>query len=94
MSASKEKLKLGPLPKVELTKLSFACTTVLRDELERYAALHAQTYGEPVDVSALIPHMLAAFMAQDHTFRRAQQVDRRTPARPASAGRQSSVPAR
>lgn len=94
MSTSKEKLKLGPLPKVEMTKVTFACTTVLRDEVERYAALHAQTYGESVDASALIPHMLAAFMAQDHAFRRAQQAPRQLPPPAAPAARQSSAPVR
>ena len=40
-------------------------------ELERYAAMHARAYGEPVDAVALIPHMLEAFMARDRGFRRA-----------------------
>jgi hypothetical protein len=38
--------------------------------LDRYAALHAQTYGEAVDAATLIPHMLEAFMAGDRGFRR------------------------
>jgi len=37
--------------------------------LERYAALHAQTYGEAVDVVTLIPYMLDAFMAGDRGFK-------------------------
>jgi len=55
---------------MESVKLTFACTAVLRAELERYAAMHAQVYGEPVDAVALIPHMLEAFMARDRAFRR------------------------
>ena len=39
-------------------------------QVDRYAALHAQTYGEPVDAVTLIPHMLEAFMARDRAFRR------------------------
>jgi len=39
--------------------------------LERYAAQHAQTYGEPIDATTLIPHMLEAFMARDRGFKRA-----------------------
>lgn len=38
----------------------------------RYAALHAQTYGEAVDAATLIPHMLEAFMARDRGDKRAE----------------------
>lgn len=67
MSATR-KLRLGPVPKTESIKLTFACPASLKAELERYAALHAQTYGEKVDALALIPHMLEAFMARDRGF--------------------------
>ena len=59
------KLRLGPLPRLESTKLTFTCSTSLRADLDRYAALHAQTYGEAVDAAVLIPYMLEAFMAGD-----------------------------
>jgi len=39
-------------------------------DLDRYAALHAQTYGEAVDAATLIPYMLEAFMAGDRGFKR------------------------
>ncbi|KJS06157.1 DUF2274 domain-containing protein [uncultured Halopseudomonas sp.] len=64
------KLRLGPLPKTETVKLTFTCPASLKEELERYAELHAQTYGEPVDAVTLIPHMLEAFMARDRGFRK------------------------
>lgn len=64
------KLRLGPLPKTESIKLTFTCPTSLKADLDRYAALHAQTYGEMVDAATLIPHMLEAFMARDRGFRR------------------------
>ncbi len=64
------KLRLGPLPKTESVKLTFACPTTLKADLERYAALHAQTYGEAVDATTLIPHMLDAFIAGDRGFRK------------------------
>ena len=69
MSTTK-KLRLGPLPKIENVKLTFACPASLKADLDRYAALHAQTYGEAVDAEKLIPHMLEAFMAGDRGFRR------------------------
>ena len=68
MSAGK--LRLGPLPKTETVKLSFACSIGLKADLDRYAALHAQAYGEAVDAATLIPHMLEAFMARDRGFKK------------------------
>ncbi|PVY55533.1 MULTISPECIES: DUF2274 domain-containing protein [unclassified Simplicispira] len=68
------KLRIGPLPKAESTKITFSCQTSLKAELDRYAALHAQTYGGAIDAVTLIPHMLEAFMAGDRAFGR-----RRTP---------------
>ncbi|SUH13504.1 Uncharacterized conserved small protein [Salmonella enterica subsp. enterica] len=72
MSTTK-KLRLGPLPKTESVKLTFACPASLKTDLDRYAALHAQAYGEAVDVATLIPHMLEAFMAGDRGFRKGGQ---------------------
>ena len=67
MSTTK-RLRLGPLPKTESVKLTFACPAGLKSDLDRYAALHAQTYGEAVDAATLIPHMLEAFIAGDRGF--------------------------
>ena len=64
------KLRLGPLPKTESIKLTFTCPTSLKADLDRYAALHAQTYGEAVDAEKLIPHMLEAFLVGDRGFKR------------------------
>ena len=70
---STAKLRLGPLPRTETVKLTFTCTASLKIELDRYAALHARTYGETVDAAALVPHMLEAFMAKDRGFRSQKQ---------------------
>ncbi|WP_312932365.1 DUF2274 domain-containing protein [Stutzerimonas nitrititolerans] len=64
------KLRLGPLPKTESTKLTFSCPANLKADLDRYASMHAATYGEPVDAVTLIPHMLDAFMCGDRGFKR------------------------
>lgn len=69
MSTNVGKLRLGPLPKTETVKLTITLTTALKADLERYAALHAQTYGEPVDVVTLIPHMLESFIMRDRGFK-------------------------
>lgn len=72
MSTTK-KLRLGPLPKTENVKLTFVCPASLKADLDRYAALHAQAYGEAVDAEKLIPHMLETFMAGDRGFKRGGQ---------------------
>ena len=78
-----KKLRLGPLPKTESVKLTFACPVSLKADLDRYAALHAQTYGEAVDAATLIPHMLEAFIAEDRGFRRGRGDDTRPTSRAA-----------
>lgn len=70
MNTPTKKLRLGPLPRQEVTKLTFVCPASLKAELDRYAALHAQIYGEVVDAVTLIPHMLEAFMAGDRGFKK------------------------
>ncbi|UJB63474.1 DUF2274 domain-containing protein [Acidovorax sp. YS12] len=80
MSTTK-KLRLGPLPKTESVKLTFACPASLKTDLDRYAAMHAQTYGEAVDATTLVPYMLEAFIAGDRGFRRGRGDDTRSSSR-------------
>ena len=65
-------LRLGPLPKTETLKLTISLTVELKAQLDRYAELHSQTWGETVDAIALVPHMLEAFMARDRGFRQSR----------------------
>jgi hypothetical protein len=69
MNASMSKLRLGPLPKTETVKITLAIPVVLKADLDRYAALHAKTYGEPVQAATLIPLMLETFITRDRSFR-------------------------
>ena len=59
-----------PLPKTYTVKLSIALSVDLKAKLDRYAALHGELYGDPVDTGTLIPYMLEAFMAKDRVFKR------------------------
>ena len=77
MSAQNKTLRLGPLPKTESVKLTFVCPLSLKADLDRYAALHAQTYGEAVDAATLIPHMLEAFIGRDRGFRAQSNVQQK-----------------
>ncbi|OAI58757.1 hypothetical protein RSP795_22785 [Ralstonia solanacearum] len=76
------KLRLGPLPKTESIKLTFACPATLKADLDRYAAMHGQTYGEAVDATTLIPHMLEAFMAGDRGFKKGTTAKATPPKQP------------
>lgn len=69
MNTSANKLRLGPLPKTETVKVTITMPVELKALLDRYAGLHEQTWGQPVDVGALIPHMLTAFMERDREFK-------------------------
>ena len=68
MSAQPPKLRLGPLPRTESTKLTIAVSADLKAVLDDYAAEHSRVHGEPVDAATLIPHMVQAFIARDRGF--------------------------
>lgn len=65
------KLRLGPLPKTTPVKLTISVSTALREQLERYAELHAKTWQEPVSTERLIPYILEQFLVRDKAFRAA-----------------------
>lgn len=66
------KLSLGPVPKSETVKLTITVSARLRDDLDRYAALHSELHGTPVDAVTLAPLMLEAFIGRDKGFRAAR----------------------
>ncbi len=69
----KEKLRLGPLPRSEMVRLTVTMPASVKADLDRYAGLFDAAYGESVDTATLVPHMLAAFMERDRVFRKARQ---------------------
>ncbi|MGI4813438.1 MAG: DUF2274 domain-containing protein [Janthinobacterium lividum] len=71
MTDTMPSLRLGPLPSTAIVKLTISCSETLKTDLDRYAALHSQTYGKAVDAATLIPHMLEVFMARDRNFKKA-----------------------
>ncbi len=74
-----EKLRLGPLPRSEVVRLTVVLPASVKADLDRYSELYGAAYGEAIDPAALVPHMLAAFMERDRAFRRARQVARSEP---------------
>ena len=68
MSGQSPKLRLGPLPRSESTKMTISVSADLKAALDDYAAEHSRLHGEGVDAATLIPHMLQAFVARDRGF--------------------------
>nr|WP_081803578.1 DUF2274 domain-containing protein [Halotalea alkalilenta] len=58
------------MPKTDSNTVTTSCPAGLRFDLNRYAALQAQTDGEAVDAVMLIPHMPDALIAWGHSFKR------------------------
>jgi hypothetical protein len=49
-------------------RVTIALSSQLKTDLDRYAEVHAQTWGDKVDVPTLIPYMLDTFIARDRAF--------------------------
>jgi hypothetical protein len=64
----KSRLRVGRIERAGPTRLSIVVSAELKGRLERYAELHAQTWGDAVKVAELIPHMLQAFIDSDKAF--------------------------
>ncbi|PHS35884.1 MAG: transposase [Robiginitomaculum sp.] len=70
---TKPNLKLAKLTDTKPSKLSVSLPPDLLSDLEVYANIYEQTYGEKQPVSALVPSMLAGFLASDHGFKKAKR---------------------
>jgi hypothetical protein len=67
------KLRLGPMPSTEIFKLTIALPLELKQQLDRYAELHAAQYGQSITIPALIVQMVAQFITRDRGFHRSQR---------------------
>jgi hypothetical protein len=85
-------MKLAKLPDRTTTKLTFSASARLKEDLNGYAALYRNTYGETASVSELIPFMLETFLKSDPAFAKAQKVGtlEQGTGKEISAGKQSS----
>jgi len=70
---SQPQIKLNKLPDTKPTKHTISVMPDLEADLEAYAKVYEKAYGEKVDVSALIPSMLASFLAGDAGFKKAKR---------------------
>jgi hypothetical protein len=48
--------------------------TALKAQLDRYAQLHTQTWEQNVDAAALVPHIVAQFLANDRAFQKLERM--------------------
>jgi hypothetical protein len=71
---AKNALRLGPLPRSELVKVTIQVPVELKRTLDRYAAVHSQVHKEAVEAAALIPHVLEVFMGRDRVFRKLERL--------------------
>jgi hypothetical protein len=68
------KIKLGKLPNARSVKITISVPEELKSQLDRYAQLHSRTWGQKVDAAALVPHIIAQFLANDPAFRKLERL--------------------
>ena len=66
-------LRIGKLPDLTPVKMTIHVEPGVHRMLEDYAALYAQSYGEKIVPAALVPSMLANFLASDNGFKKARK---------------------
>ena len=73
MADAKPTLKLAKLQEHKPVKVPVSLPFELNQDLEAYAAIYEQAYGEKQSIGALIPSMLAGFLASDAGFKKAKR---------------------
>jgi len=63
------KIRLGKLPTSKTVRVTISLPEPLKAQMERYAQLYSQTWGQEVDGATLIPAILEKFLAGDLAFR-------------------------
>ena len=70
---SQPQIKLQKLPDTKPVKHTITVMPDLEADLKAYAKVYEKAYGEKADISALIPSMLANFLAGDAGFKKAKR---------------------
>ncbi len=66
-------IKLKELPNDTTTRFNIQIRTDLKEKLDDYATIYAQTYGKAEEVKDLIPYMLEIFLDGDVAFKKARR---------------------
>ncbi|MEM7730162.1 MAG: DUF2274 domain-containing protein [Pseudomonadota bacterium] len=69
----KPSLRIARLPDLTPVKMTVHFEPETHRMLEDYATLYAQSYGEAITPVALVPTMIATFLASDAWFKRARK---------------------
>ena len=72
-TTSKPKLRIGKLPDLTPVKMTIQVDPELHQLLEDYARIYNESYEASVGPAALVPSMLAGFLASDNGFKRARK---------------------
>lgn len=66
-------LRIAKLPDLTPVKLTISVDPALHQMLEDYARIYSESYGDAVKPAALVPSMIARFLATDNGFKRARK---------------------
>jgi len=66
-------LRIGKLPDLTPVKMTIQVEPEVHRQLEDYARIYNERYGEEVAPVVLVPSMLASFLASDHGFKKARK---------------------
>lgn len=70
---SEPALRIGKLPDLTPVKMTISVDPETHLMLEDYARIYSENYGDSVKPSALVPAMIAGFLATDNGFKRARK---------------------
>ncbi len=66
-------LKLAKLPDRTPSKITITASADLKRDLQDYAALYREVYGEGVSIAELIPFILESFLKSDPALAKARR---------------------
>ena len=76
--SDKPVLRIAKLPDLTPVKITVSLEPELHKTLEDYAQIYSDSYGEIVKPAALVPSMIAGFLATDNGFKRARKALKET----------------
>ena len=66
-------LRIAKLPDLTPVKMTINVDPEIHQMLEDYALIYSENYKDEVKPAALVPSMIAGFLATDNGFRRARK---------------------
>lgn len=66
-------LKLSKLPKRTPVKINIVLNSETHEAMVDYARIYEETYGNKESIEELIPYIIAGFLDNDYTFKKARE---------------------